>query len=241
MKPLKDSSEFNEAARLLGAILRREPVAARETGGPLYDDGPMALEESPIDVEEIAEAVMAEESEAFASVGRPMARPEAPAPEKAPDEEVVAVEEYKEKAPAPAEMPEARAEAEPAPAPERPRFRSEQLDLTIANMCKRGGFISSIVADEGGVALAAYNVPENREAVAALASVLGTALDRAAVMLRSPGANNLSFDINYSDKVVLRRFTVRGRPFSLLLICSQTIDERGEIELSIDNIVSILS
>jgi hypothetical protein len=206
----------------------------------------MALEESPIDVEEIAEAVMAEGSEPFASVGHKMAGPEAPAPEKAPDEEVVAVEEYKEDAPAmtpEAAEPDAGAgvEAEPAPAPERPRFRSEQLDLTIANMCKRGGFISSIVADADGYPLAAYNVPENREAVAALASVLGTALDRAAVMLRSPGANNLSFDINYSDKVVLRRFTVRGRPFSLLLICSQTIDERGEIELSIDNIVSILS
>jgi hypothetical protein len=66
-------------------------------------------------------------------------------------------------------------------------------------------------------------------------------LEQAADLLQRPEANNLSVDINYVDKIVLRTFRFENLPYHLLVICPQAIDERSEVELSIEQIQGVLS
>jgi hypothetical protein len=81
-------------------------------------------------------------------------------------------------------------------------------------------------------------VPE--EAIGAFAIVLGTALAKAGKLLGQHNAENISIDINYTEKIVLRRFAMGQSPGYLLVICPQEVDERGEVELSIEQIAQIL-
>ena len=120
-------------------------------------------------------------------------------------------------------------------------YRSEQLEHALEVMCKRGGFVGAVIADMHGFALAVYNSPVESDALAAFTTVLGDALERAAYLLNQHGADNISMDINYVDKVVLKRFKVAEGRYFLMVICPQGSDERGEVELSIEQIISILS
>ena len=120
-------------------------------------------------------------------------------------------------------------------------FRGDRIDRTLEVMCKRGGLTGAVIADSNGLALAVYNSPVATNAIAAFTSVLGSALEKAGHLLNQSGADNISMDINYSDKVVLRRFNVQGLQYYLMVICPQNIDEREEIELSIEQIIAILS
>ena len=52
-------------------------------------------------------------------------------------------------------------------------------------------------------------------------------------MLDQHEADNISMDINYTDKVVLRRFTVKGLQYYLMIVCPQAVDERSDDELSL--------
>ena len=146
-------------------------------------------------------------------------------------------------APAPKSAPPRPASPPGAPdllPPPEGETRGARLENLLYAMCKRGGFKGAIIADDDGLPLAIYNSPVQEAAISAFTIVLGDALAKAAKLLDQHDANNISMDINYTDKVVLRRFFIDEIPSYLMVICSQEVDERGEIELSIDQIAGIL-
>ena len=53
-------------------------------------------------------------------------------------------------------------------------------------------------------------------------------------------ASNISVDINYLEKAVVRKFPINEATYYLMTICPQEMDERSEIELSIEQVISIL-
>ena len=120
-------------------------------------------------------------------------------------------------------------------------YRSDRLEWVLSSMCRRAGFIGGVVADDDGLALAAYNSPVSADRVAAFTTVLGAALARAGQLLGELEANNLSLDINFTDKAVLRRFAAAGRVYSLIVLCAQGTDVRSEIEVSIDQLARELA
>ncbi len=120
-------------------------------------------------------------------------------------------------------------------------YRGDQLESCLHALCHRGGLSGAMIADDNGFAVAAYNSPVDNEIFAALASVLGQTIDKAGRFLGQEDANNISLDINYADKIVVRKFTVADSPFYLIIVCPQHIDERSEVELSIEQIKAILA
>ncbi len=119
-------------------------------------------------------------------------------------------------------------------------YRGDRLENTLFAMCKRGGFVGSVLVDSGGLPLAVYNSPVEEQTIAAYTMVLGDALEKAGKILEQSDANTISMDINYIDKAVIRRFLINELPYFLMVICPQEVDERAEVELSIDKITSIL-
>lgn len=119
-------------------------------------------------------------------------------------------------------------------------YRGDQLEQVIKNMCQRSHFKGAVVTDDTGLPFAVVNPPVSMEAISAFTVVLGGALERAGSLLGHHGAEYLSIDINYEEKIILRRFLINDAPYFLLAICPQEVDERSEIEISIDQIVSIL-
>ncbi len=169
-----------------------------------------------------------------------------PAPTASP-EPIFADESTATPAPTPAVPPQS-APAVPAPdvsiePPEASEslYRGDQLESCLHALCHRGGLSGAMIADDNGFAVAAYNSPVESEVFAALASVLGETIDKAVFFLGQQGANNISLDVNYADKVVVRKFSVADNPFYLIIVCPQHIDERSEVELSIEQIKSILA
>lgn len=153
---------------------------------------------------------------------------------------VVVAPEKGQKAPARRPRP-ASAVRPPLPEPETGgQYRGDRLLQTLYAMCRRGGFQGGVLADSDGLALAVYNSPVADEAIAAFTTVLGEALEKAGKLLQEADANNISMDINYLDKAVLRRFHIHDLPYYLMLICPQETDERAEVELTVDQITSIL-
>jgi len=122
-----------------------------------------------------------------------------------------------------------------------PTLRSDRLEDLLRAMCLRGGFIGAVIADQDGLPLAEYESPVEPDKIAAFTTVLGESLARAEDFLNETGANNISMDINYTDKVVLRRFYEKGLSYHLLVICPQNIDERSEMELSQEQFISLIS
>ncbi len=53
--------------------------------------------------------------------------------------------------------------------------------------------------------------------------------------------NNISVGLNFVDKAVIYRFTSKKAACYLLVICSQDVDERAEIELIIERSISVLT
>jgi hypothetical protein len=131
----------------------------------------------------------------------------------------------------------------PGPVKEKGRkvYRGDRLEEALVSMCKRGEFSGSVLADDSGLPLAIYNSPVQGEVLAAFTSVLGKSLSESSRLLNQPNANNISMDINYMDKIVLRKFFVAEKPYFLMIISSQQVDERSELELSINYISTILS
>lgn len=119
-------------------------------------------------------------------------------------------------------------------------YRGDKLANALYAMCTRGGFSGALIVDDNGLPLAVHNSPVPEEAIGAFAMVLGASLTKAGRLLGQHEADNVSIDINYTDKIVLRRFMIGETPGYLLVICPQEVDERGEVELSIDQIVQIL-
>lgn len=119
-------------------------------------------------------------------------------------------------------------------------FRGDRLENVLIAMCRRGGFTGAVITDDSGLPLAAHNSPVETDRIAAFTSILGGALSKAGRFLEQHGAEYLSMDINYEDKVVVRRFFFEQREMYLLVLCSQEMDERAEIETTIQQIESVL-
>ncbi|MBI5189159.1 MAG: hypothetical protein HZA22_00595 [Nitrospirae bacterium] len=220
MSLLQDSSEIKEAARLIAGLLGAKPAQA--------EAAPSAPAPAPAAEAPRPAPVQAAPAPAVAS---PPPVPEMPV--SAPP----AVAAPAPPAPAPASAP---AHVQAAPLPEA-EFRGDRLENALSALCRRAGFAGAVVADRSGLALALYNSPVDGGLLAAFTSVLGDALEKAGPMLGQTGAENISMDINYTDKVVLRRFNIDNRPYFLMVLCPQTVEERSEIEVSIDEIASIMT
>jgi hypothetical protein len=119
-------------------------------------------------------------------------------------------------------------------------FRGDQLENILYGMCKRGGFSSAMVADRQGLTLGVYNSPVEMEVLAAFTTVLGDTISKAGRFLDQHEANNISLDINYADKAVVRQFTLAEHPYFIMIICPQNVDERSEVELSLEQIITLL-
>lgn len=119
--------------------------------------------------------------------------------------------------------------------------RMDPLEHALLRMCKRGDFHGAVLADFGGLPLAIYNSPVEGELLAAFTTIMGESLVKAATLLNHTNANNISMDINYVDKIVLRAFPVGESQYFLMIICPQSVDERAEVEVSIAHISEIIS
>lgn len=120
-------------------------------------------------------------------------------------------------------------------------FRADRLESVLVSMCHRGGFAGAVLADDSGLPLAVHNSPVGVESLAAFTSILGDALEKAGSFLGQHEAQYLSMDINYEDKAVLRRFSVGNLDLFLMLLCQQGVDERSEVEVSVSQLVSVLT
>lgn len=119
-------------------------------------------------------------------------------------------------------------------------FVGDRLEKLLSNLCRQSGFRSAVVADDQGLPIGGFNTPIMVDQLAAFSSVLGTVIDKVPYFFDQTDANNISVDISYMDKAVVRKFMIRETPFFLLIICSQDIDERAYIELFSDQITSLL-
>ncbi len=119
-------------------------------------------------------------------------------------------------------------------------YIGDQLELLLSNLCQQSGFQTAIVADDQGLPIGGYNPPIDVDRLAAFTSVLSMAIDKTPYFFNNSEANNISIDISYLDKVVVRKFLIDDIPFLLLIICPQEIDERAYIELFSDQITSLL-
>ena len=253
MNMLQGCSELQETARLVGELLqgnryRRQGAERRTAQGAAAS--PL---QAPVAHHAAAAAPYAATPVA-APVSAPMAAPVAPAPLAAETAPAAGAHPAGAPASAEAEIPVAALTAAgfpTAPSPGAPlhilaeppqlAYRGDRLEHVLASMCSRGGLSGAVVADGQGLPLADFQSPVGGDVLAAFTSVLGGALERAGLLLGAQGAENISMDLNYTDKVVLRRFAHDGEPYFIMVICSQDLDERSEVELSIEQITSILT
>lgn len=120
------------------------------------------------------------------------------------------------------------------------RYRSDQLERLLAFLCTRAGFHGALVADQWGLPVAVHEVPMAAEQVAAFTSVLGEALQQADRLLGYAGANHISMDVDFADKIVLHHLQVGGTGYYLLVFCRQDMEDRAEIELSLAQLAEVL-
>ncbi len=212
---LSDSSEIQEAVRLFRemAVPNAISAAGGVTVGPLSLAWPVAaVSPQPRDL--------------------PSTLQEAPppeAPKKTPEPPPLAVPAIPVRVASPA-LPDSR---------DLPR--AERLERLLTNLCRRADLAGAVAADETGLPLAVHGSTVPAESLAAFTSVLGEALQKAARFLGRGGADYISMDVDYENKIALKSFRLDGRPFSLMVVCSQTVDERSELELSIEQLVAVLS
>jgi len=212
MKTLQDSSEIQEASKLIADLLKPLPVPAAPAASPKPKLFAAAVQE-----ERPLREVSLKPDAAAPAIKK--IEEEAPPAEVQPDSDILVL-----------------ADEESAP-----QFRGDKLEHALAAMCKRSGFIGAVVADNKGLPLAVYNSPVGADAIAAFTTVLGGALEKAGTLLGQHGAETISMDINYADKVVLRLFTIEGNPYFIMVLCPQNVDARSEVELSITQITAILT
>jgi predicted regulator of Ras-like GTPase activity (Roadblock/LC7/MglB family) len=115
-------------------------------------------------------------------------------------------------------------------------FSDNFLEQALERMCKRGGFKGAVIADHDGLPVAVFNSPVNDELLATYSIILGESLDKAGSFLNQPEANNISLDINIVDKIVLRKFMINESIYFVMIILSQEINEKSEIEVLISQI-----
>lgn len=138
--------------------------------------------------------------------------------------------------------PSSVAAADPAPLPEgQPVYREDRLQGVLETMCRRGGFSGALITDSKGFPLASHGAAANSDAIAAFSSVLGETLRKAGTFLGHQGADCISIDLDYSEKLSLHRFALGNAPYYLMILCPQDTDERSEVAVSLEQVAAILS
>ncbi|MEW5734805.1 MAG: hypothetical protein AB1921_08115 [Thermodesulfobacteriota bacterium] len=229
MEKLTDSSEFAEAIRIVNELVAQSAVVASSR-----KMGHRAITVHAKPEAGYAPGPSQERITAALAPGASLLKGEEPATAFQPG--LLAEDEARLSRPSRLTAPRAAAE----PVPGEGIYRGDKLANALYAMCKRGGFNGALIVDDNGLPLAVHNSPVPEEAIGAFAMVLGAALSKSGKLLGQHNADNISIDINYTDKIVLRRFMIGETPGYLLVICGQEVDERGEVELSIDQIVQIL-
>ena len=118
--------------------------------------------------------------------------------------------------------------------------RQERLNDVLNAACRRGGFRTLALCDAAGLPLAMVDSPIDEAHLAGLTAVLGEALERVSRLWEGPQPETLSMDIDYSDKLVFRSFIVDRRGYSMMGVCPQDLDERGEIELAVSSVSGLI-
>ena len=106
----------------------------------------------------------------------------------------------------------------------------DHIKDVLIKMCDTGNFYGAVVADEMGFALADHRSPVAVDSLATYSSIMGESLTLAENILDMPYANNISMDINDTDKFVLHKFGTRTDKYFMLIVCAQEIEALGEIE-----------
>lgn len=119
--------------------------------------------------------------------------------------------------------------------------RGERLERSLADMCARAGFKSAVVVDSRGLPLADHLSSIPIESVGALSAVLGDALLRVSSILGQAPLPLLSIDVDLTDKLVLRRIEANNDNYFLAVVAPQQLDERSDLELSVDQIATIIN
>ena len=116
---------------------------------------------------------------------------------------------------------------------DRTNFRNRRAEKILAGMCEQAGLIGAVIADRTGLPLAIHSLESgSADTVAAMAPELGKTLEKAAIYMDQPEANNISIDLGSGDRLFLRSFLIDSVRFYLVGICPQTIDPAGEMALA---------
>ncbi|NTV15208.1 MAG: ParA family protein [Desulfobulbaceae bacterium] len=118
--------------------------------------------------------------------------------------------------------------------------KSDQVSAILRDLCVNGGCRGAVIADEMGLPLAEHQSPFGVDALATYASMLGETLVNAGNILMVPEANNLVMDINEEEKMVMRRFSIMGSFYFLLVVCPQERAILGEVGYAADRIAAEL-
>ncbi len=100
----------------------------------------------------------------------------------------------------------------------------------LRDLCEKNGYNGALLADEMGLPLTSFNCPMDADALAAYTSVLGDTLEKAESVLEQEDANNISLEINESDRLVLHRFKALNSTYFLLVLCPRAASVPGSIE-----------
>jgi len=141
-------------------------------------------------------------------------------------------------APATASVPASVPPDDPSAAPA--RTRQDRLDAVLGAACSRGGFTGAALADASGLLLSLAKSPVAPARLEGLTAVLSETLERVARLWEGPRPDNLSLDVDYSDKLVFRTFQVDSRAYCLMVFCAQEVDERSELELAVGAVTQVI-
>ncbi len=119
-------------------------------------------------------------------------------------------------------------------------IKGDHISEILRGLCANGGCRGAVIADEMGLPLAEYQSPFGVDALATYASMLGETLGNADNILMIPEANNLAMDINEDEKLVMRRFSIMGSYYFLIVVCPQETEVLGEVGYAADRIAAEL-
>lgn len=119
--------------------------------------------------------------------------------------------------------------------------RADRLAFVLDALCLRAGLAGAVIADESGFPLAEHGHSLASENLAVFTSVLGEALEKAGRLLGHHAADYISMDVDYERQLALKRFVLAEKPYFLVVVGPQGSDQRSELEVSIGQVVSVLS
>ncbi len=100
----------------------------------------------------------------------------------------------------------------------------------LQELCEKNGYSSALLADEMGLSLTSCNCTIDTDALAAFTSVLADSLEKAESVLDQEDPNNITLEVNESDRIILHRFKALNSTYFLLLTGPRAAVFPGTIE-----------